>query len=219
MIKYPFDVSKLPDNGIYFFYEQNETWGHGGSKQRIVRIGTSRDGNFRSRLSEHFLLNASRMNFNATKPAPSERSIFRKKIGSALLNKAGDDYWKIWEKDFTSLEKRKLDGHLRDIQKEKMLELKISKLLRKRFSFRLIIVDQQNKRMGTEGLEKSLIGTVNSCSLCSPSKNWLGNFSPTKQIKESGLWQIQHLKADPINPSARRDIIKTIDKTINWFKR
>ena len=27
-----------------------------------------------------------------------------------------------------------------------------------------------------------------------PSENWLGNHSPKKKIKESGLWQVQGLK-------------------------
>ena len=62
MIKFPFDISKLPDNGsiIYFFYEGGENSTHGNDdnncdnndiannsssiskiKPRIVRIGTS----------------------------------------------------------------------------------------------------------------------------------------------------------------------------------
>jgi hypothetical protein len=68
----------------------------------VVRIGTHRDGNFRSRIGEHFLLNESKMNFTAENPAPHERSIFRKNIGRALLNRAGDDYLKTWEIDFTT---------------------------------------------------------------------------------------------------------------------
>jgi hypothetical protein len=44
-IKYPFDLAKLPENGIYFFYEEGEIWGHGEKKPRIVRVGTSKEGN------------------------------------------------------------------------------------------------------------------------------------------------------------------------------
>src|SRR4051794_23055133 len=77
IVKSPFNLQNLPDNGIYFFYEKDENSNHddsqsggsdaGGSdynfKPRIVRIGTHREGNFRSRLAEHFLLNDSKMNF------------------------------------------------------------------------------------------------------------------------------------------------------------
>jgi len=62
-IKFPFKLEQLPENGIYFVYEDNEIWGHGGYKPRIVRIGTHKDGNFRSRIKEHFLLDQSKNEF------------------------------------------------------------------------------------------------------------------------------------------------------------
>jgi hypothetical protein len=101
LIRYPFKLDQLPENGIYFFYEDGEIWGHGGDKPRIVRVGTHRDGNFRSRISEHYLLNESWMDFDENKPKPSDRSIFRKNIGRALLNKDKDSYLQIWNIDFT----------------------------------------------------------------------------------------------------------------------
>jgi hypothetical protein len=44
---------------------QGESSDHGNGKvrPRIVRIGTHKDNNFRSRISEHFLLNESAINF------------------------------------------------------------------------------------------------------------------------------------------------------------
>ena len=52
---------------------------------RIVRIGTHRgDNNLYNRLKEHFI--------NENK----DRSIFRKNIGRALLNKNQDSYLEIW---------------------------------------------------------------------------------------------------------------------------
>ena len=102
LFQYPFNLRELPENGIYFFYEKGETWGHGGTKPRVVRVGTSKDGNLRKRLAEHFLLDERKMSFDAYKPAPRERSIFRKNIGRALLNQRKDEYLKIWELDFTS---------------------------------------------------------------------------------------------------------------------
>jgi len=216
-IKFPFKIERLPENGIYFFYEEGEIWGHGGYKLRIVRIGTHKDGNFRSRIKEHFLLNESKMNFDATKPAPHERSIFRKNIGRALLNEEKDAYLKIWEIDFTTRIKREKYGYLRDIQKEKKIELKITKILREKFLFKFIIVDSQMKRIGTKGLESSLIGTVAHCKLCRPSSNWLGNHSPKKQIKESGLWLMQHLEANEINEHDTETILDAIRKTKEWI--
>lgn len=218
LIKFPFKLEQLPENGIYFFYEDGEIWGHGGDKQKIVRIGTHKNGNFRSRIKEHFLLDESKMNFDATKPAPKDRSIFRKNIGRALLNKEKDNYLKIWEIDFTIKANRERYRDYRDIQKEKRIEIEITKILREHFSFRFIILENESDRIGAEGLESSLIGTIANCKLCRPSNNWLGRYSTKKQIKESGLWLIQHLNAKCINEKDKKIILNAIRMTKLWLQ-
>lgn len=75
-----------------------------GRMSRRVRIGMHKENNFQTRISEHFLLNESRMNFTIGNPKPSDRSIFRKNIGTALLNKNNDYYLKIWNIDYTPKE-------------------------------------------------------------------------------------------------------------------
>ena len=116
-------AKSLPSNGIYFFYEEGEIIDHRyGLKPRIVRIGTHKENNFQSRISEHFLLNESKMNFTIANPKPSDRSIFRKNIGRALLNKENDYYQKIWEIDFMTRENCNNYGIMRNIQKEKEIE-------------------------------------------------------------------------------------------------
>ena len=57
-------------------------------------------GTFRGRISEHYLLNESKMNFDASQMPPHDRSIFRKNIGRAVLNMAGDEYLLVWNIDF-----------------------------------------------------------------------------------------------------------------------
>lgn len=109
IFKYPFDSKLLPNNGIYCFYEEGENSDHGNgrNRSRIVRIGTHKENNLKSRISEHFLLNESKMKFTQTNPKPSDRSIFRKNIGRALLNKQRDfDYLRVWEIDFTGNKNR-----------------------------------------------------------------------------------------------------------------
>ncbi|MCS7135622.1 MAG: hypothetical protein NZ931_00780 [Aigarchaeota archaeon] len=218
LIKFPFKLEILPENGIYFFYEDGEFWGHGGEKLRIVRVGTHRDGNFRSRIREHFLLDKAWMNFDERKPKPSDRSIFRKNIGRALLNIERDNYLKIWEIDFTVRKNQELWGDKRDVEKEKKIEEAITKILRERFSFRFIILDPYVERMGSKGLESSLIGTLAHCKLCKPSPNWLGKYSPVQKIREGKLWLVQHLKSNPINEKDKEIIIKAVEETKKWLK-
>jgi hypothetical protein len=64
--------------------------------------------------------------------------------------------------------------------------------------------------MGGEGLERALIGTLASCALCGPSAQWLGSYSSKPQIRESGLWLIQHLKAAPLSPAQQQLIAAVI---------
>lgn len=215
LLKYPFNPKDLPENGIYFFYEAGETWGHGGDKPRIVRVGTSKEGNLRKRIAEHFLLDEGKMNFEASKPAPRERSIFRKNIGRALLNQRKDEYLKVWELDFTSHKSREEKSCLRNIAKEKALETEITSLLRSKFFFKVIELTGQSQRMGKTGLESASIGTVARCLICKSSTHWLGRHSPKPEISGGKLWLIQHLNANPINEQDKVTILKSINMTLN----
>ena len=67
-VAYPFAGSDLPRDGIYFFFEAGEYDAHTGD-ERIVRVGTHRNGNFRSRISEHYLL-GKELDIVADRPAP-----------------------------------------------------------------------------------------------------------------------------------------------------
>ena len=115
LISFPFRREELPANGIYFFYETGETWGHGGPLSRVVRIGTHKDGNFRNRISEHYLPDDCKMQFDASTAAPKDRSIFRKHLGRTILNRDGDPYLDTWEIDFTYRDRRERFGPQRDI--------------------------------------------------------------------------------------------------------
>ena len=86
--KYPFDQSAIPLNGIYVFFEKGEV-SHG--HDRIVRVGTHKGDNLlRLRLKEHLV--------NENK----DRSIFRKNIGRALLNRKNNiKMLEMWNKDMT----------------------------------------------------------------------------------------------------------------------
>lgn len=158
-------AKSLPSNEIYFFYEEGEIIDHRyGLKPRIVRIGTHKENNFQSRISEHFLLKESKMNFTIANPKPSDRSIFRKNIGRALLNKNNGYYLKILNIDYMFKENCLKMNLMRNIEKEKQIESEISKILRDTFSLRFIALEGQQKRIGKEELECRLIGTVANCN-------------------------------------------------------
>ena len=168
--------------------------------KRIVRIGTHKR----------------KMDFDEDKTKPSDRSIFRKNIGRALLNKDKDSYLEVWEIDFLPKKNRIKYGYLRDIEKEKSVEQQIREILRNRFFFRLMVI--KNEKIGNGGLESKLIGTVNKCKKCKPSENWLGNYSPKEQIRISGLWLVQHLNAREVSGKEMKVVEDLVCKTETWIR-
>ncbi len=217
-IRHPFDIEKLPDNGVYFFYEKGELYGHcSENRPRIVRIGTHREGNFKSRIKDHFLFNESKMNFDKTRSPPHDRSIFRKNLGRAILNNEKNVYLKIWDIDYTTRENRKELSDQRNIKLERKIEAQVTTLLQYNFSFKYLIIKGQERRIGSKGIESRLIGTLSQCDKCMPSKEWLGNHSPVSKIRDSGLWQYQHLTKSPISESDKTQLLEFVESTKEWM--
>jgi hypothetical protein len=188
---FPFTKDQIYKNGIYILFEMDEL-AHNG--ERIVRIGTHRgDGNLYNRLKEHFI--------NENK----DRSIFRKNIGRAILNKNNDEYIELWEIDLQEIKNRKIYGHRLNIEKQNEIEKYISAYIQSNLSFAVIEVQDKNQRLY---FESKLISTVSRCDVCHASKEWLGNYSPKDKIVESGLWLVNELYKEPFTEEELEKFIK-----------
>ncbi len=181
-INFPFDERKIPRDGIYILFEKGET---AHNMDRIVRIGTHTGKNqLRSRLKQHFI--------NENK----DRSVFRKNIGRAILNRDEDPFIKQWEIDLTTRKAKEEYSALIDFEKQKEIEKKVSQYIQANFCFVVIEVENKEKRLE---LESKIISTISLCDECSPSSNWLGLFSPTEKISKSGLWLVNGLFKEPLS--------------------
>lgn len=168
-------------SGLYLLCEDGERF-HGGD--RIVRIGThTGSGNLMQRLMEHYITEN------------HHRSIFRKHIGRALLNKRSDPYLEAWNTDFTTRKSRESLGHMRDMTREVEIEREVSSYLRQHTSFCLISEPDAHAR---KALERGLIALLAQETACVPSADWLGLWATDSRISESGLWNIQGLKGTPL---------------------
>lgn len=182
LFSFPYDESKIPENGIYILFEKGES---GHSKNRIVRIGTHTGHNqLRSRLRQHFLA------------SNKDRSIFRKNIGRCLLNKTKDPYLSVWELDMTTRTARATHGSKLESSKQHSIEKEISEYMRENFFFGVIRVDDKDERLA---LESKIISTISHCKECQPSKGWLGLHSTKDKIRESGLWLVNELYKEPLS--------------------
>lgn len=173
---FPFEnrLNSIPQNGIYVKFEKGEKH---NELDRIVRVGTDTgENNLNKRLIEHFITEN------------KNRSIFRKNIGRALLNKENNPYLKYWELDTTSKADKEKNLKLLDLEFEARMEKEISTYIKTNFSFCVFRVETKEQRLF---FESKIISTL--AFNTKPSENWLGNFSTKDKIKQSGLWQVQGL--------------------------
>jgi hypothetical protein len=174
---YQFDSlpSNLPSDGVYFCFERKENV-HGGL--RIARIGShTGKGNLAARLREHITVN-------------KDRSIFRKHIGRALLNRDRDPFLADWNVDLTTRKARDKHAHRIDFEKQNAIELRVSDYLRTAFTFAVLPMSDCAQALN---FEAAAIGSVSNCPQCKASSTWLGLSSPNSHIASSGLWQIRGL--------------------------
>jgi len=204
---FPFNEQEIPENGIYILFEKGE-FAH--STNRIVRVGTHTGNNqLRSRLFQHFL--------NENK----DRSIFRKNVGRALLNKDKDQFIEQWELDLTTKDARKKHSNSVDFNKQIGIEKKVTKYIQDNFSFIVFQVVDKEKRLE---IESKIISTVSLCEECKPSQNWLGLFCPNEnnlqtervyknclKIRKSGLWLVNELRKTALS----NEDMKNLEQILN----
>lgn len=180
--RFPFNEQAIPSNGIYILFEKRE-YAHGAD--RIVRVGTHTGANqLRSRLKQHFV------------KENKDRSIFRKNIGRAILNREKDPFLEQWNWDLTTRKAKERYLALLDEEKQQSVEKAVTKYIQQNFSFVVFGADNKKERLDWE---RKIISTVSWCEECRPSANWLGMYSPKRKIGESGLWLENGLYQEPLS--------------------
>lgn len=164
-------------NGIYLVFEEGEIY---QGMPRMVRVGTHKaPDRLRKRLRDHFV----RENHN--------RSIFRKNIGKALLNRDGDPYLAIWSLDTSRPPYRGME----DPHREREMEQEVSRYLRTHMTFSAFEVETQEQRLR---LEEGIIASLHQTEDFQAGSSWPGRFSPEKEIRKSGMWLKQGLDGVPL---------------------
>jgi hypothetical protein len=187
-LEFPPPERPLGANGLYFIFERGEV-AHGGD--RIVRVGShTGHGNLLARLREHVTHN-------------KDRSIFRKHIGRALLAKAGDPFLDDWNRDLTSHAARAQFSGRIDMTRQAQVEEAVTRHIRANLTFCMIGTPDPEEALA---LEKRCIATVAQCPGCQPSPAWLGSYSPIAAIRESGLWQAQHLRGSVLDAGSMSEL-------------
>ncbi len=185
-----YSANQIPANGLYIVFETGE---RAHNTDRIVRVGThTGQNNLPKRLVEHL--------YTPNK----DRSIFRKHVGRCLLATEHALFLEQWNLDKTTRKSREKTALAVDTVLLEKTEQKVTDYITKHFSLCVIPVENKRDRLT---LEAALLCTIASCSECSPSKNWLGSHHQNPVIRNSGLWNIQHLRGTPFSCMEIRNML------------
>jgi hypothetical protein len=172
-----------PKRGLYFFFEEEE-YREDAETLRVVRVGThaltdTSKTKLWNRLSTHKGQKDGGGNHRG--------SIFRKRIGQALLHRSAADgqvpSCPTWGQGSTAPSAVRQA----EIFLEKEVSLHIGSM-----PFLWLSVDDAHGKASSRGfLERNsiaLLSNMNRPSIDLPSPTWLGRFSEQPTIRESGLW-------------------------------
>lgn len=175
-----------PERGVYFFYEDGEERAGSGSGPRVVRVGThalkSGSGTtLWNRLSQH--------RGSAGSGGGNHRgSIFRLIVGTALMARDGHDC-PTWD-DRRSTAPREVRTA------EQPFERHVSAVIGAMPFLWLPIEDESGPESDRGVIERGAIALLSEWgkeAIDPPSETWLGRYCSRQRVRESGLWNANHV--------------------------
>lgn len=178
-----------PPRGVYFFREAGECRRETGEGPRIVRVGThalkagSKTTHW-SRLSQHRGV--------ASHGGGNHRgSIFRSLVGSAKIKKHGCDGYPKWGKGSNAPKEVR--------EAEYPLERAVSAVIGDMPFLRLEADDEPGPNSCRGYIERNAIALLSNYErepIDPPSEQWLGHYSDREKVRQSGLWNSNHVDDD-----------------------
>lgn len=196
---------RCPKAGLYFFFEHGEARPNG--QPRVVRIGThaltpTSRTTLWGRLGQH------RGHSGGTNPGGGNHrgSIFRRHVGSALLNQRGDNSQLLasWMAPLP---------HPDQLQAERALEVEVSRVIRE-MPFMWLDVPTRSDGGSDRGLlERNTIALLSTLAGGSEaaSPTWLGRNASAPKVSGSSLWNVNHVD-DAFEPSVL-DLLQSYVRT------
>lgn len=178
---------KWPQRGVYFFMENGEVRSDSGFGPRIVRIGThalsaTSRTTIWNRLSQH-------RGVARTGGGNHRGSVFRLLIGTALIGK-GEHVRATWNdrKGSASPDLRAAELPLEQAVSKRIAEMRV---------LWLAVDDEPGKESGRGLIERGAIALLSNYRkepIDAPSGSWLGHHCTSPLVRESGLWNQNHVQ-------------------------
>lgn len=194
--------STWPSRGVYFFMEPGELRGD-QLTARVVRVGTHALG----RGSKSNLWGRLRAHRGSVDGRGNHRgSVFRLHVGSALYQRGGfpegRDTWSRGQSAPRSV--REL---------ETPHERRVSAHIGAMPIAWLAVPDEPGPQSARGRIERNCISLLSAAlnPADAPSAEWLGLLSPRHEIRESGLWNLNHVE-DSLDPGFIDEMTHLVDQ-------
>lgn len=182
-------ASGWPSHGVYFFFEDGEH--REGGEPRVVRVGTHAVS-AGSKTTLWNRLSAHRGAVGGSQPGGGNHrgSVFRLHVGNALIargdfNGSGVTTWGIGGNAAKAVR-----------QTEYRIEQAVSRYIGAMTLLWVAVAGEAGHTSDRKLIEANAIALLTNrrrAPLDPPSIGWLGNESPHPAIRESGLWNVQHV--------------------------
>jgi hypothetical protein len=184
-----------PDRGVYVFLEPGETR-NSSDQPRVTRVGTHAvsEGSSTSlwnRLKQHYGTGSG----SSDHPHGGNHrgSVYRKRVGEAIIEKHDlhDDY-PDWGDRWSSVDRDR--SAVRD--EEYVLERRVSAYVREQPFLWVDVDDEPSADSDRAYIEQNAIALLSNFeaeTIDPRDDGWLGRYSRSREIRESGLWNVNHV--------------------------
>ncbi|WP_369682185.1 hypothetical protein [Haladaptatus sp. AB618] len=178
-----------PDRGVYFFYASDEAC-ETTDCLRITRIGTHAvsEGSSTS-LWDRLRTHRGAVSGTYENGGNHRGSVFRKRIGEAIIDRDElNEAYPEWGNGSTA----KRDLRLEELE----MEQQVSGYLRELPFLWLNVDDEPSADSQRAYIERNTIALLSNYQqepIDSRSDDWLGKYSRSEKIRQSGLWNVNHV--------------------------
>ena len=179
-----------PERGVYFFFADDE---HRGDYFRLTRVGTHAVSTGSGQSLWDRLRTHRGANRGTYEDGGNHRgSVFRKRVGEALIERHDcHDEFPHWGDGSSAGRERRLA--------ELEMERRVSEYIRELPFLWVELDDEPGPESDRAYIERNTIALVSNYgkpSIDTRHEDWLGQESPSEEIRRSGLWNVNHVEEE-----------------------
>lgn len=197
-----------PDRGVYFFFA-NDEYRESEDQLRLTRIGTHAVSSGSGTSMWNRLRTHRGANSGTYEGGGNHRgSVFRKRVGEAIIVEDGlHGEYPEWGEGSSAD---------RDLRLEELeMERRVSDYIRD-LPFLWVAIDDEpgpdSDRAYIEQNAIALVSNYNKTPIDARDNSWIGRHSPSQEIQESGLWNVNHVE-ERYNPEFLSRLEKYVEDT------